>query len=376
MKFIVNRVITIFMLFLAFAVLGYISYRELKLELLPNAELPVLYVQVSSSGTVDPAYMENQVIIPIEGVISQLDGIESIESKANSNGGNVQIKLKKRTNLKYASIKLQEKINAISSTLPDGIKASVQKGMDGSMSGNFMMLQIRGEGGVDRIRNIFEEKAKSQLENIDGVASVNLFGGRQKAIEVCLDKEVCKAYGLTPEQISTAIRNYSQSRTFVGNVTDNEQKLFVHVDAEYEQLSELENIVVAANSVLLKDIATIFFDFKEEVSYSRVNGMEAISCAVTNDAQSNIIDLSHRITETINILNEDLKPQGIEIIVQSNTAEVMEKNLKEISWSAVIGGILAVIILWFFLKNLRLVIIIALSIPLSILTAFNIFYAL
>lgn len=376
MKFIVNRVITIFMLFLAFAVLGYISYRELKLELLPNAELPVLYVQVSSSGTVDPAYMENQVIIPIEGVISQLDGIESIESKANANGGNVQIKLKKRTNLKYASIKLQEKINAISSTLPNGIKASVQKGMDGSMSGNFMMLQIRGEGGVDRIRNIFEEKAKSQLENIDGVASVNLFGGRQKAIEVCLDKEVCKAYGLTPEQISAAIRNHSQSRTFVGNVTDNDQKLFVHVDAEYEQITELENIVVASNSVLLKDIATIFFDFKEEVSYSRVNGMESISCAVTNDAQSNIIDLSHRITDTIDTLNEKLKPQGVEIVVQSNTAEVMEKNLKEISWSAVIGGILAVIILWFFLKNLRLVIIIALSIPLSILTAFNIFYAL
>ncbi|MGL5730005.1 MAG: efflux RND transporter permease subunit, partial [Bacteroidales bacterium] len=112
MKFIVNRVITIFMLFLAFAVLGYISYRELKLELLPNAELPVLYVQISSSSTVDPAYMENQVIIPVEGVISQLDGIESIESKANANGGSVQIKLKKRTNLKHASIKLQEKINA------------------------------------------------------------------------------------------------------------------------------------------------------------------------------------------------------------------------------------------------------------------------
>lgn len=376
MKFIVNRVITIFMLFLAFAVLGYISYRELKLELLPNAELPVLYVQVSSSKTMDPSYMENQAIIPIEGVISQLDGIESIESTANAGGGNIQIKLKKRTNLKYASIKLQEKINTISSSLPDGVKAIVQKGMDASMTSNFIMLQIRGDGGVDRIRNVFEEKGKSQLENIDGVASVNIYGGRQKAIEVCLDKEVCKAYGITPEQISNSIRNHTQSRTFVGNVSENQQKLYVHVNAEYEHIAELENIVVAANSILLKDVATIFFDFKEEVSYSRVNGQEAISCAITNDAQSNMIDLSHRIQEEIDSLNEELKPAGVEIFIQSNTADVMEKNLKEISWSAIVGGILAVIILWFFLKNLRLVIIIALSIPLSILTAFNIFYAL
>lgn len=375
MKFLITRRITIFMLFLALTVLGYVSYKQLQLELLPNAELPVLFVQISSQNEVDPAFIESQALIPIEGVVSTLDGIETIESNANTRGGNLRINLKKNTNIKYASIKLQEKINEITSTLPTGIRANVQKGMDASMANSFIVLQIRGDGGVDRIRNIFEKESKGKLENVDGVASVNVFGGRQKAIEILLNPQVCKAYNLTPGKISSVINSNTQERTFVGNITDSNQKLFVHTNAAYERIDELENLVVAPGPVLLKDVATIFFDYKEETSYSRVNGKEAISCAITNDSQSNIIDLSHRVLATIDEINKDLAPYGVEVSVQNNTAEIMETNLEQISWSALIGGLLAVIILWFFLKNMRLVIIIALSIPISIFTAFNLFYA-
>ena len=126
---------------------------------------------------------------------------------------------------------------------------------------------------------------------------------------------------------------------------------------------------------LLKDVATVFFDLKEETSYSRVNGKDAVSVALMNDSQANLIDLSHRALEAIDRLNEKLAYLDVEVVVQENTAETMENNINQIINLALVGGLLAILILWLFLKNLRLVFFIALSIPISVYAAFNFFYA-
>lgn len=363
------------MLFIALTLLGYVSYKQLPVELLPNAELPMLFVQVSSGQDMDPSYVESEVIIPLEGAISSIGGVDKIQSNIDSRQSNIQVDFKNTVNFKITSLRLQEKINEVAATFPEGFTVQLQKVDVSQMANNFMVLQVRGSGGIDRVRNIVDKEIRSDLENIDGVASVNIYGGREKAIEIRLNPEACQALDLTPSKISSLLTQNTQDKAFVGFVDEPDSKYFIHVNSLYTQVGDLENIVVAPGPVLLKDVGTVFFDLKEETSFSRVNGKDAVSVALMNDSQANMIDLSHRATEAIENLNKKLQYLDVEVVIQENTAETMENNINQIINLALVGGLLAVLILWLFLKNLRLVFFIALSIPISVYTAFNFFYA-
>lgn len=363
------------MLFIGLFLLGYVSYKQLPVELLPNAELPMLFVQVSSQQDMDPQYVESEVIIPLEGAISSIGGVDKIQSNIDSRQSNIQVDFKNTVNFKITSLRLQEKVNELAATFPEGFTVQLQKVDVSQLANNFMVLQVRGSGGIDRVRNIVDKEIRSDLENIDGVASVNVYGGREKAIEIRLNPEACRALDLTPSKISSLLTQNTQDKAFVGFVDEPDSKYFIHVNSLYTAVSDLENIVVAPGPVLLKDVGTVFFDLKEETSFSRVNGKDAVSVALTNDSQANLINLSHRATEAIDKLNKKLEHLDVEVVVQENTAETMENNIDQIINLALIGGLLAVLILWLFLKNLRLVFFIALSIPISVYTAFNFFYA-
>ena len=282
------------MLFIALTMLGYVSYKQLPVELLPNAELPMLFVQVSSQQDMDPSYVESEIVIPLEGAISSIGGVDKIQSTVDSRQSTIQIDFKNTVNFKITSLKLQEKVNELAATFPDGFNVQLQKVDVGQMANNFMVLQVRGSGGVDRVRNIVDKEIRSDLENVDGVASVNIYGGREKAIEIRLNPEACKALNLTPSSISGLLTQNTQDKAFVGFANEPDSKYFIHVNALYSKVSDLENIVVAPGPVLLKDVATVFFDLKEETSYSRVNGKDAVSVALMSDSQANLIDLSHR----------------------------------------------------------------------------------
>ncbi len=376
MKFLINRRVTISMLFIALSMLGYVSYKQLPIEMLPNAELMTLYVNVSSSADVNPAYMESQVIVPLEGVISTLEGVENIESTAGNRQGSIKIDFKKRTDLKYTTVKLQEKINTLLVSLPSGMSVNIQKADVTRVSNQFMSIQIRGDGGVDRLRAVVDKELVPKLETIDGIASVTVYGGREKAIEIIVNPDALKAMNMTASQISNALRQYNQERTFLGYVDEPNMRYFVHLDANYEHINQIEDIVVAPGPIYLKDLATIYFDYKEETTISRVNGMDAISVTLLNNSQENLIELSNRTIKRIEELNQEMIPHEITMVIESNSAEEIEKNINQIVRLGISGGLLAILILWFFLRNLRLVIFIALSIPISVLSAFNLFYML
>jgi len=341
MNFLLNRRITICMLFIALSLLGYVSYKQLPVELLPNAELPVLFIQVSSQQDMDPSYVESEVIIPLEGAVSTIGGVDKLQSYIDRRQSNIQIDFKKNVNFKMTALKLQEKVNEVAASFPSGFTVQVQKVDIAQMNNNFMVLQVRGSGGTDRVRNLVEDNILSDLENIDGVASVNIYGGRQKAIEIRLHSEVCKALNLTASKISNLLSQNTQEKTFVGFANEPDSKIFVHVNAMYTKVSDLENIVVAHGPVLLKDVATVFFDLKDETTYSRVNGKEAVSVVLINDSQANLIELSHRVSDAIDKLNEKIVPLDLEIVVQENKAETMENNINQIINLALVGGFLA-----------------------------------
>jgi len=364
------------MFFIGITMLGYISYKQLPVELFPNSQLPTLIVQVSTTLEMDPNYIENHAIVPLEGAICTLEGIEKIESTITSRSGTIILYYNQNSKMKYANLKLQEKINQVKASLPTEFKISVVKIDLTQTTSQFVELQIRGSGGIDRIRNITDKEISPELENINGIAGVTVFGGQQKSIEIRLNEKACKAYGISMSQVTSLLNNNGTEKTFVGTVKEGTNKLFVNVTSDYTDVNDIGNIIVKQNgSVSLKDIATIFFGVKEQTSYSRINGLEAVTVTLVNDNQANLIDLSHKTIETVKKLNENLKSEGVEIVIQNNNAEIMENNLNQIIHLAVIGGLLAVLILWLFLRNIRLVFIIALSIPISVYAAFNLFYA-
>ncbi|MBN2185057.1 MAG: efflux RND transporter permease subunit [Candidatus Krumholzibacteriota bacterium] len=373
---IINRKILISMIFIAATMLGIVSYRMLPVELFPNAELPFLIVQAYSYQEADPGDMERDVIIPLEGAIGTLENIDRIESAIYPRSGMINVFYNKGTGLKYAYLKLQEKISTARSSLPDNYFVQVFKVDTEQISNQFMNLQVRGGGGLDRVRQIVDLEIKKELESIDGISNVDVSGGREKSVEIILDDEICEAYGITPSRISSLIRQNSASNTFVGEVRESGTKYFVNVIAEYRKISDIENItVIREGPVLMKDISEIYFGVKQQDSISRVNGKDAVTVNLVRDAQVNLIDLSHKTHEVISRLNRKFKDRDINIVVQNDTAEVMEKNIDLIIRLALIGGLIAVAILWIFLRNLRLVLIIALAIPISVFTAFNFFYA-
>ncbi len=363
------------MLFIGMTLLGYVSYRQLGVELLPNVELPFLFVQAVSTQEADPAYLESQVVIPLEGAIGTLEDIESLESNVTSRMGTIVVYYQKDVDFSFAYLKLQEKINEMQSSLPEGVRVSVNRVDLAQMNTQFMELQARGSGGIDRVRNVVDDEIAPDLENIDGIAGVNVYGGKEKSIEIILDEGACEAYHITPGTIRSLLSQNTQSRRYVGNLKEKDKLYFVHVTAEYDQVSDIENLVVADGPILLKDVAQVRFGVKEETSYSRVNGKDAVTIQLINDSQANQIELSHKTQELIARLNSKLKTKDVELFIQSNSADTMEENIDQIINLALLGGLMAVFVLWMFLKNVRIVAFIALAIPVSVYTAFNFFYA-
>jgi len=364
------------MVFLGLSLLGYVSYKKLPVELIPNAQLPALIVQVAAPLELDPSYIENQAVVPIEGAVGTLENVEKIESNITSQYGTIIIYYTKNSDLKYANLRLQEKIDIVKSTIPSEFIINVIKIDLEQLNNQFMSLQVRGEGGIDRIRNITDREIKPEFENIDGIAGVQVYGGQENSVEVRLNRKACKALGITPALISQVLNNNSSDKTFAGKVYDGSDELFVNISSEYTDITDIGNIIVRQQGpVLLHDVAEIFYGVRERQSYSRVNGMDAVTMTLVNDNQSNLIKLSHDAIDQVKKLNSELASSGIEIVVQNNSAETMEKNIDQIINLAVTGGFLAVLILWYFLRNIRLVTIIAVSIPASVYTAFNFFYA-
>jgi multidrug efflux pump subunit AcrB/ABC-type multidrug transport system ATPase subunit len=373
---IIRRKVFISMLFIGVTVMGYISYNKLPVELFPNVELPILIVHVQSATEVDPKHMERQAIVPLESAVSTLEGIAEITANADSRQGMIFISFQQGVNIKYAYLKLEQKVGAIKSSLAPEFLVNIIKIDTEEFTNGFMDLQVLGSGGVDRVRNITDQYITDQLSDIDGVGGVEVFGGRQKTVEIIMHDAVCEANGITPNTISNVLSQNSNKSAFAGQVQFDGQKVFVNVTAELKDIKNIQSLVVSEKGpLLLSDVADVFFGVKEQTSLSRVNGKDAVSIRISKDPQANLIALSEKTLASIDAINEDLAALDVKIVVQNNQAEVMSKNIDQIRNLALTGGLLAIFVLWIFLRRIKFILSIALSIPISVFTAFNFFYA-
>ena len=374
--FFIHRPVLVCMLLIGGCLLGAVSYNRLAVELIPAAELPMLVVQVQSQRDADPHFIERQAVIPLESAIAGLEDVERIESYVEQQRAILFVYYTQRSNQKYAFLKLEERVASTRAQLGDDFLAMVFKIDTEQLSGQFMSLQARGVGTLNQIRNVVDEKVVPELQSVEGMANVAVYGGRQQLVEVLLNADVLHSYGLTLAEVETRISQSSRPRRFLGQVEDGRQRLFVTLVSNLEAMDDLEEIVVRDQGPLrLGQMATIVEGGALRESIARINGMEAVSITLVGDRQANLLNLSQTSRQTIDKLNRDLQTDGVELVIQSDSAEAIKDNIGDIKALAIVGALLAVGVLWVFLRNLPLVAIVATAIPISLLIAMNLFYA-
>jgi multidrug efflux pump subunit AcrB/ABC-type multidrug transport system ATPase subunit len=376
-KFLIRRPVWVAMLVIGLCLLGVISYTLLPLELLPATDLPQHIVTVIGSQISDPAYIEQHGAVPVESAIAELEGIERLESLINRNRATIFVYYTKGVRLEYAFIKLQARVAAAAAAIGAEFRVSASKSDPQQLSNRFLVFQARGEGTLDQIRTVIDEKIVPQLQTIDGVSSVEVYGGRRRSIEVLLDQRALESFGLTAGQVASRIAEQSGKREYLGQATDRQRKYFVNLVSQYASLPSFGDLVVKdAGPVLLRHIAKISEGGAERTTIARINGQEAVSVTLQRTWDSNLISLAHRTRRALQELGETVKSDGMTLVIQADEAKTIEDNLQSILWLAVIGGLLAVAVLWVFLRNLRLVLTVAVSVPVSILISLNLFYLL
>ena len=357
--------------------LGVVSYSRLPVELFPYTELPMLIVEIRGPNDADPEFVEKEAVIPIESAVAGLDDIERIESYVDQRRAVIFVYYNQDSSQKYAYLKLQECIAANQSKIGEDFSAAVRKIDTSQLSNRFIVFQARGKGSLDQIRQVVDEKIVPELESIDGIANVEVYGGRQHSIEVILDDEELKAYDLTLSQVSSKIARGVSRRQYLGQASEGRQKFFVNLTTDYFSIAQLEEVVIKEKGpLLLKHIAAILDGGAEKESISRINGMEAVTVSLVRSQDANLLSLAHKTRDTIENLGEKVKPDGITLVIQGDEAEIIENNINDILVLALVGSLLAIAVLWVFLKNLRLVIIAASAIPISVLISMNLFYAM
>jgi len=357
--------------------LGAVSYSRLAVELIPFAELPMLVVQVGSAGDADPHYIEQQAVVPLESGIASLEEIERIESYIQPSQATLFVYYASGSDQQYAYLKLQERVDALRPRLGDGFYAMVWRIDTEQLANQFITLQARGKGGLDQIRQVVDRHVVRDLEQIDGIANVAVYGGRKRSVEILLDENQLRAHGLNLSQVASSLSRSSRPRRFLGQIADGGREQFVNLAADYTNLAAIGQTIVKPEGPLrLEQIATILDGGGERESIARIDGMEAITVTLVRDRQANLLDLSRTTRAEIDQINESLAVHGVELAIVNDSAEPIEENIGNIESLALIGGLLAIGVLWAFLRHLPLVAVVALSIPISVLIALNFFYAL
>ena len=376
MAALIRRRVAVSMLFVGLTLLGIVSYRQLPWELLPSVDFPFLVIEVLSPRDQDPRELERDAIIPLEGAIGTLEDIEEIEASVDRRQGRIFVTYRPYTDIKYAYLRLQERITAARAGLDPQYQVIVNKVDTEQLSNMFMNLQARGGGGVDRVRHLVDLEVVPELEAIDGMASVMVFGGRSRSMDIILDPAALEAHGLTPSDVSASIRASNQYTAGVGTIPAGDRRLAVNVVGDYTKATDLEAVVIDPSIPLtLGDIAEVRFGVREPTTLSRVNGKESVTIQLIRDSRANLLDLADATYPIIERLNRRLAAQDMEIAIEFDSADYLKRNLDLIIDLALSGGLLAILILWFFLRNWRMVLVIAVALPISVLAAFNLFFA-
>jgi len=369
-NFSINRPITVLMIACITVVLGMMSFSKLGLDMLPDIEFPVVSVITNYQG-VAPEDIEETITKPIEDSVATVKDVKSIKSVSQEGVSMVMVEFNSGTNVDFAAQDLRDKISLIEQYLPEDADSPLVFKMD------VTAMPILGYGitsdNLDtlELKKLLEDNFKNKIERLDGVASVELKGGWEREILVELDKPKLETYGLTQNQIVNVLRGENVNLSG-GFITEGAEEFSLRTVGEYQNLKEIGDTVITVKNgapIYLKDIAKIVDSHQEERSYCRTNGRNSILMMINKQSGANTIQVANAVKKELAELENHFSGK-VNFALVMDQSRLIKQSTDSVTQSAVIGGLLAIFLIFLFLRNWRPTLAIAVAIPLSLIATF------
>jgi HAE1 family hydrophobic/amphiphilic exporter-1 len=371
----IDRPVFATMMILALIVLGTFSYLKLNIDQFPDVDIPVVTATTVVPGA-GPEQIEADVTKKIEDAVNTIGGIKHIQSVSQEGVSIVIIQFELEVDGRQAAQEVREKIAAIRADLLADIEDPVIQRIDPASLPIFT-LTVSGERSEKEITTYAKSIIKKRLENVPGVGRVDLIGGAEREIQIVVDGARLQAYNLS---IQDVIQNVSSANVEIpaGNLVQGSRQLLLRTMGKYTDVGDFNRVIVATPNdkvVRLSDVATVIDGVEEQVSLTRVNGKTAVGLSILKQSGSNTVRVADGINHQIRQIRATLPPD-MELTVARDNSTFIRDSVNDVIFDIGYGGLLAVIVVYLFLANLRSTIISGIALPTSIIASFIIMFAL
>jgi HAE1 family hydrophobic/amphiphilic exporter-1 len=382
-KMAVGRPTTIFIIFALLVGLGVFALTSMPIDLVPEINPPFLVVFTSYTGA-GPEEVERSVTRPLEAALSSASGLEELSSTSSKGSSMVILEFTYGTDLADASNSVRDALERVRNFMPTGADTPMIIKMDPSMM-PIMGLQISGNRSAEELRQIAEDTIVPRIEQTPGVATASVNGGREKIIRVEVAQNRLEAYGLTVTQIQGMLAG-NNAQVAAGSITEGGLNYILTTMGEYSSLDQIKDTVIAYKGggvvngqaemprvVYLRDIADVFEGYRDQESLVLVNGQPSVMLMVQKQSGKNSVQTARELRSRLDRISREV-PQDIKIIENFNTTDQIEDSLREVTNSIISGAVLAIIVLFIFLRSMKPTLIIGISIPVSIIITIMLMY--
>ncbi len=360
------------MVFLIIITLGTIGFRYLPVDLLPPIEFPQLTVYVNYDN-VGPEEMEKIVTEQVENAIATVPNIERVTSNSSEGSTRVTLNFAQGTNLDEASNDLRAAIDRLRRSLPDEVDPPGIWKFDPN-DAPIVTIGVRSQRDMAEVTRIIENDLSKYFEQIPGVGSIDIWGGVYREIRVDLLRDRMASSNITAQDVISAI-NSENANLPGGNVKDGLSDLYVRTMGEYSDVGQIGNTIIRIENgapIRVKDVASVTFDYEDLDRYIEVDGLPMIRFGVRKQSGANTVQVAADIraeVERLNSIRDD-----VDLLMMRDQSEFIQDSIDNVRNSAVWGGILAIIVLFAFLRNGSTTMIIGIAIPISIIATFALLY--
>ncbi len=373
-KFSINHPVSIFMFTIAALIFGFISYSKLNLNLLPKISYPTLTIKTEYPGTA-PSEIENIISKPIEETCGVVDNVVRISSVSRAELSEVTVEFAWHTNMDFATLKLREKLDLL--RLPVGATKPVILRYDPNQE-PIMKLGLTGDTDLARIRYIAEREVKQALESVEGVAACSISGGLEDEIHIDIDEQKLSLLNIPITTVANRLEQENVNLS-AGILKQKDSQFLVRTVNQFKTVEEINDIIIEKRGdvqITLGSLADVYRGHKERKVISLINGRECIEAAIYRAADANTVSVVNAVTDRLKTVQENiLKPRDMDYLIITNQAKFIKNTIQEVKHTALIGGILAILVLLYFLKNLRSTLIIGAAIPISVIITFFFMYS-
>jgi len=377
--FAIRRRVTIAMATVAITLLGFISLSRLKVNLLPDLSYPTLTIRTELPGAA-PTEVENLISRPIEEAAGVVRNVRSVRSVSRSGQSDVIIEFTWGTEMDFAGIEVRERLDTL--WLPIEATRPLLLRFDPSSEPVMRVAfvdetgDVSGEDRLKFLRRFADDRIKPEIESVEGSAAVKVSGGFEDEVQIYVDQQRLAQLRLSIEQVSKRIgaENVNLSG---GRLEQGTQRFLVRTVNEFETLDDMANAVIAnvdGQPVYLKDVARVERGYKDRTAITRLNGAECIELAIYKEGDANTVQLAHGITDKLESLGKTL-PSGTKLVPVYDQSKFIAGAVSDVKDAAILGGLLSILVLYFFLRDAWATIVTGIVIPVTVVGIFVMMYA-